>query len=273
MNHHQQQQEIEEEPPSYDHAVQTALEPSNAVYEWGRFRDASADSFERGELFTQAFRSQLDQYPEELAKEIREHGGFLNCVRLDLATHSNHLFRHNLATPQSPPFQLLNDGFTVQFWPSAPKNRGSYDWDVTVQATHPFLHDSVTAVHYFEATVEQLSPDTVLAIGLTTRPYPLFRMPGWNKYSVGYHSDDGRKFLDDGTGGQDYGPSWAQGDTVGCGYRPQEGTVFFTLNGRFISNAFSGLEPHHYFASIGADGTAKIRINFGQTPFLFAVQQ
>lgn len=96
MNHHQQQ-EIEEEPPSYDHAVQTALEPSNAVYEWGRFRDASADSFERGELFTQAFRSQLDQYPEELAKEIREHGGFLNCVRLDLATHSNHLFRHHLA--------------------------------------------------------------------------------------------------------------------------------------------------------------------------------
>ncbi|KAI8364732.1 concanavalin A-like lectin/glucanase domain-containing protein, partial [Radiomyces spectabilis] len=122
---------------------------------------------------------------------------------------------------------------------------------------------------YFEVKVHAMAQEVVLAIGLTTRPYPLFRMPGWNKFSVAYHSDDGRKFCDDPTGGQEYGPSWGVGDIVGCGYQPETGNIFFTLNGRMIDQAFVGLERHHYFASFGADGFAQVSINFGQRPFLF----
>ncbi|KAI7863503.1 concanavalin A-like lectin/glucanase domain-containing protein, partial [Spinellus fusiger] len=114
-------------------------------------------------------------------------------------------------------------------------------------------------------------PEVVLAVGLTTQPYPLFRLPGWNRYSVGYHSDDGHKFCDDATGGQAYGPHWGQGDTVGCGFEPEQGNVFYTLNGHRIDDAYRGLEKHFYFASLGADGPATVRMNFGQTPFLYAI--
>ncbi|KAI8997645.1 concanavalin A-like lectin/glucanase domain-containing protein, partial [Pilobolus umbonatus] len=124
--------------------------------------------------------------------------------------------------------------------------------------------------HYFEVTVVSRPPQVVMAIGLSTKPYPLFRMPGWNKYSVGYHSDDGHKFCDDATGGQSYGPSWdRQGDVVGCGYFPDTGNVYFTKNGSMLGYAFTGLQKHCYYASVGADGPCQVKINYGREPFRF----
>ncbi|KAI8983996.1 concanavalin A-like lectin/glucanase domain-containing protein [Mycotypha africana] len=121
--------------------------------------------------------------------------------------------------------------------------------------------------------VEDKLPQTVLAIGLCTRPYPIFRMPGWNKFSVGFHSDDGHKFCDDATGGQPFGPSWGKkGDVIGCGYSPEYGNVYFTVNGMMVGQAFTGLQRHYYYPSIGADGPATISVNFGQQPFKYKVK-
>jgi len=87
-------------------------------------------------------------------------------------------------------------------------------------------------------------------------------LPGWNLYSVGYHSDDGRKF-NDAYGGRKYGPEWGKvGDTVGCGYYPATGYVFFTKNGRNLGTAFTGIR-HLWYPTIGADGPCKLEVNFG----------
>lgn len=267
--------DFDEEPPSYNHALQASLEPDNQVNALGRFRDATIASFERGELFIQAFRSQLDQPPPDvLVQQIQEHG-LARVLHLDQETHKNQLFRHPLATSYAP-FQMMDDNNTVRFWPSlaathaTPLADDAVDWDVTLQASHPFLA-SYAKLHYFEMRVEDSRPETVLSIGMTTRPYPLFRMPGWNRYSVGYHSDDGCKFLDDATGGQDYGPSWGNGDTVGCGYEPETGHVFFTLNGHMVGTAFSSAARNAYYASIGSDGPATVHVNFGKEPFLYSI--
>ncbi|CAG8676489.1 6945_t:CDS:2, partial [Paraglomus brasilianum] len=119
-------------------------------------------------------------------------------------------------------------------------------------------------LHYFEINVlSNTSPkDVTIAIGLATKPYPSFRLPGWNLYSVGYHSDDGRKF-NDAYGGREYGPEWGKvGDTVGCGYYPATGYVFFTKNGRNLGTAFTGIR-HLWYPTIGADGPCKLEVNFG----------
>ncbi|SAL99966.1 hypothetical protein [Absidia glauca] len=265
---------FENEPPSYDHAVQSTLDPSQ-VNEYGKYNDASVDSYQRGELFIQAFSGQIDQYPPDLAKAMQSQGPF--CQMLDLDTHSNSLFRHPLSTRQYPAFR--SDGATyIQFWPQG-KPPSQQDTDITLQGTHPFVSfggggnttTTTTTVHYFEMTVDQVDRDVVLAIGLTTRPYPLFRMPGWNKHSAGYHSDDGYKFCDDASGGQAFGPSWTKGDTVGCAYNVDTGTVYFTLNGMLIGGegAFSGLESHVYYPGVASDGPASVRINFGAAPFKY----
>ncbi|KAI9488507.1 concanavalin A-like lectin/glucanase domain-containing protein [Zychaea mexicana] len=272
---------VEEEPPSYQHAFQAGLDEDSVVHEFGRFKDTSLDSFERGELFVQAFRSQINgAVPPELVEQVRQHG-LQSVQRLDQTTHSNSLFKHPLATANQPPFHITtmsgDDSLTpiVEFWPRL-RNRGNdMDWDITLQATHPYLvsygegDDKVHSLHYFEITVQEAKSDVVLSIGLSTKPYPLFRMPGWNNHSIGYHSDDGRKFIDDASGGQDYGPSWKKGDTVGCGYSPTEGNVFFTKNGQMLGIAYSSISPLNYYASLAADGHAKVNVNFGTRPFLY----
>ncbi|ORX91362.1 hypothetical protein K493DRAFT_156581, partial [Basidiobolus meristosporus CBS 931.73] len=111
-------------------------------------------------------------------------------------------------------------------------------------------------------------PNTVFAIGLATRPYPHFRLPGWNIYSVGYHSDDGRRYVDDGYGGRDYSRPFGVGDIVGCGYDRTTGSVFFTRNGVHLGIARQGMW-HLVFPTLGADGDAKVRVNFGETPFKY----
>ncbi|CAG8740235.1 10422_t:CDS:2, partial [Dentiscutata heterogama] len=81
-------------------------------------------------------------------------------------------------------------------------------------------------------------------------------LPGWNDHSVGYHSDDGNKFHNDGFGGRNYAETW------GCGYYPDTGIVFFTKNGKSQGNAFSGLK-HIWFPTVGTDGECKVEVNFG----------
>ncbi|KAJ3269930.1 Rsp5p-dependent ubiquitination, sorting of cargo proteins at the multivesicular body, partial [Borealophlyctis nickersoniae] len=124
---------------------------------------------------------------------------------------------------------------------------------------------------YFEVTVQDIlygAKTPVISIGLATKPYPSFRLIGWNKFSVGYHSDDGRMFQNDGFGGKLFASPYTKNDTVGCGYDTIKGVVFFTLNGTFLGYAPSS-EMHPYHAAVGADGPCQLRINVGQAPFVY----
>jgi hypothetical protein len=172
---------------------------------------------------------------------------------------------------------ISNDGRTVELYKR--KRDSKYD-DMMIQTNFPFFIPDIHAVnseeieleilHYFEIILlRKLSKDTTVAIGITTKPYPYFRLPGWNKNSVGYHSDDGRKFWNDEFGGRDYGPEWGElGDVIGCGYKPKTGEVFFTKNGKFLGMAFAGLR-HIWYPTIGADGDVKMKINFGDKSFVY----
>ena len=69
----------------------------------------------------------------------------------------------------------------------------------------------------------------IVATGLACKPYPHWRLPGWQRLSAGLHLDDGHKFFEDPNGGRDYDPSVASvvlGDTVGVGYEWARGAVF-----------------------------------------------
>ncbi|KAH8728282.1 hypothetical protein GQ44DRAFT_609318 [Phaeosphaeriaceae sp. PMI808] len=92
--------------------------------------------------------------------------------------------------------------------------------------------------------------DAGIAIGFAAPPYPTFRLPGWERASLGVHGDDGRKYVNDAWGGNDFTVAFATGDTVGIGimfsvpsnppsYEQQQNQtnpldihVFFTRNGK-----------------------------------------
>ncbi|ORX46723.1 SPRY-domain-containing protein [Hesseltinella vesiculosa] len=236
--------------------------------------DASVNAFELGEEYSANSLVAIDQLPLNERQRLERQGPANNRMILP---H----FQDDASLAHIP-FSLSDHDTTVEFLPEQKRRRFKLfkthqvqDTDVTAQATDPWIAldpDSGATVHYFEIDIVSVGrPDVVLAIGLATKPYPWFRLPGWNKHSVAYHSDDGNKFLNDPTVGYVFGPSYGVGDVVGCLYHVEQGSVYFTLNGSMIQEpAFVGLDLHVYYPSIGADGPAKVRVNFGAQPFKYA---
>ncbi|XP_006455777.1 hypothetical protein AGABI2DRAFT_76541 [Agaricus bisporus var. bisporus H97] len=121
---------------------------------------------------------------------------------------------------------------------------------------------------YYEVLINRM--DGLIAIGTSCRPYPEYRLPGWNRLSAGLHLDDLRKFFEDPDGGRDYTPDLTRinpGDTIGCGYEFASGSLFYTYNGYRLPVAFTGLylprQTHDVFAAIGVEGCCDFDVNFG----------
>ncbi|KIK06939.1 hypothetical protein K443DRAFT_232745 [Laccaria amethystina LaAM-08-1] len=123
-------------------------------------------------------------------------------------------------------------------------------------------------VYYWEVKMFDLPETTTVAVGLATKPYPPFRLPGLNRYSVAYHSNGDKSHNFPFTAAP-FGPILKEGDVLGVGYRPRTGTVFFTRNGRKTEDAFVGLSRWNLFPTIGADGPCSVHVNLGQAGFVF----
>ncbi|KAI0043214.1 SPRY-domain-containing protein [Auriscalpium vulgare] len=136
----------------------------------------------------------------------------------------------------------------------------------SVQSNLPL--PKLNEVYYWEVKMFDLPVTTNIAVGLATKPYPSFRLPGHNRYSVAYHSN-GDKSHNYPFTGQSFASSLKDGDVVGIGYRPRSGTVFFTRNGRKLEDAFIGLNNFNLFPTIGADGPCSLHVNLGQAGFVF----
>ena len=95
--------------------------------------------------------------------------------------------------------------------------------------------------------------DAGIAVGFVAPPYPTFRLPGWQRGSLGVHGDDGRKYVNDTYGGVDFTTAFKPGETVGIGitFAPPSQppsyeqtqvrkvldiNVFFTRNGAIDGN-------------------------------------
>ncbi|KAG0173536.1 Rsp5p-dependent ubiquitination, sorting of cargo proteins at the multivesicular body [Apophysomyces sp. BC1034] len=122
---------------------------------------------------------------------------------------------------------------------------------------------------YWEVKVLELGSEDRLAIGLTTKPYPVWRLPGWHRHSVAYHSHNGAVYISDSFVGRPYGPPFKQGDVVGVGFLTRTSTVFFTRNGKNLGKASIGFKFPVYPA-VGATGPCQVSVNLGQQEYLFS---
>ena len=140
-----------------------------------------------------------------------------------------------------------------------------FDTECSVQTNLPVPKQN--DMYYWEAKLYDMPANTIATIGVATKPYPTFRMPGYSRFSVGYLTD-GTKRVNQPFFGKSYGPECRQGDVIGCGYKPRTGTVFFTRNGKKLDEGMSNMR-RNIFPSIGANGPCTIHVNFGQAGFVF----
>ena len=113
-----------------------------------------------------------------------------------------------------------------------------------------------------------LPPTTNVAVGLATKPYPSFRLPGHSRFSIAYHSNGDKSYNYPFTSNT-FNSVLKEGDVLGIGYRPRTGTVFYTRNGRKMDDAFTGLMNYNLFPTVGADGPCSVHVNLGQAGFVF----
>ncbi|KAI9353082.1 concanavalin A-like lectin/glucanase domain-containing protein [Pilaira anomala] len=123
-------------------------------------------------------------------------------------------------------------------------------------------------VYYWEAKMFEKPTTTTVSVGVATKPYPYWRLPGWNRHSVGYFSNTGNKHFNNPFHGRPYGFTYEEGDVIGVGYRHRTGTIFFTRNGRKLDEACFGLR-YNLFPTIGANGPCQVHVNLGQMGFVF----
>ncbi|KAI4193493.1 MAG: hypothetical protein LQ348_002855 [Seirophora lacunosa] len=141
-----------------------------------------------------------------------------------------------------------------------------FDSECSVQSNLPIPKQN--DVYYWEAKIYDKPEPSLISIGVTTKPYPLFRLPGWHRSSIAYTSLGHRRYNQPFTPAT-YGPEYVQGDVVGVGYRPRTGTVFFTRNGKKLDDVAHGLKTQNFFPTVGANGPCTVHVNFGQSGFVF----
>lgn len=133
-----------------------------------------------------------------------------------------------------------------------------------------------------------------IGVGFVAPPYPAWRLPGWHRASLGVHSDDGRRYIDNSYGGQEFTTPIKKGEVIGIGMTfqpPVHGDrvsmrcqVFFTRNGKrdgwwdlheekdsdADEGDITGLEGEHdLLAAVGVFGSVELECVFRREEWLF----
>ncbi|ERF70809.1 hypothetical protein EPUS_02331 [Endocarpon pusillum Z07020] len=132
-----------------------------------------------------------------------------------------------------------------------------------------------------------------VAVGFCAKPYPSWRLPGWQRASLGVHGDDGRRFVNDPNGGVDFTRPFKPGETVGIGMKfsiapnvqghgKAHAEVFFTRDGKRDegwqvdeerdreSDSVLGLEGGmDLYAAVGMFGAVDFEVQFAPGGWLY----
>eukprot|EP01117_Protostelium_nocturnum_P015097 TRINITY_DN5814_c0_g1_i1.p1 TRINITY_DN5814_c0_g1~~TRINITY_DN5814_c0_g1_i1.p1 ORF type:complete len:557 (+),score=129.76 TRINITY_DN5814_c0_g1_i1:95-1672(+) len=126
----------------------------------------------------------------------------------------------------------------------------------TVQTNYPFFNaapshlDINPEFYYIEFSIRR-QRESFVSVGLATKPFPSFQMPGWFRNSVGYHSD-GTVSCSEPFESKSFSEPFGIYDQIGVGYYPQTGAIFFTKNGKYLGEAFRG-KYNLYFPTVGSN--------------------
>ncbi|KAI1657251.1 SPRY-domain-containing protein [Daldinia decipiens] len=167
------------------------------------------------------------------------------------------------------PLEVLADGLEVKY-ASGRTTREQEHEACAIRADHPMPWQA--GLYYFEVSLlSRRRDETTVCIGFSAKNVPLARPPGWEPDSWGYHGDDGDIYSGDKIGKPYEGKNFGPPDIIGCGVNFRTREAFFTKNGRQFKTAFRDIKGNIY-PTVGMKKPGEhIRVNFGQTKFMFQI--
>ncbi|SSD60809.1 related to Protein SSH4 [Saccharomycodes ludwigii] len=215
--------------------------------EGGKFSPFESDSYLRGKEFQELnppIVKHFNTYNDDFSKTNIEERGiqafyFLPCLNCsDVDKNGNIL-----------PSFIVQDKLDLIF---TKNNKSS---STIMNYPLPFNHRDAV---YFEIKIFKFpKKNSMFSVGLVTPPYPYFRLPGFNKYSIAYEST-GKLRINNPFYADTLLPKLQEGDVVGFGYRYRSGTVFITHNGKKLMDLTHNLKVD-MFVSIGCMNAAYTR--------------
>ncbi|KAI0201948.1 ran-binding protein [Astrocystis sublimbata] len=169
--------------------------------------------------------------------------------------------------------ELSADGLEVRCNPALRTTR-EHDHEISsIRADHPM--PSQAGIYYFEVTLltKRRDETSTVCIGFAAKASSLARPTGWEPESWGYHGDDGDIYTGGNVGKKYKDTNFRDGDVIGCGVNFRTSTAFFTKNGTNLGTAFRDMKGKLY-PVVGIKKAGEyIRVNFGQKPFIFKIDQ
>ncbi|KAJ3463130.1 hypothetical protein FSOLCH5_012814 [Fusarium solani] len=165
--------------------------------------------------------------------------------------------------------EIQADGLSIKY--VGPKNQHDRDHEACAARADHYM-PAQCGVYYFEVQIlAAIRDDATIGIGFSTKTATLSRPVGWEPEAWGYHGDDGRCFTGQNIG-RHFGPLYNANDVIGCGVNFRDNTAFFTKNGVKIGTAFHDVIRGKLYPTVSLKKPGEfIRANFGQTPFVYNI--
>ncbi|XP_060065175.1 uncharacterized protein LOC132545509 [Ylistrum balloti] len=103
----------------------------------------------------------------------------------------------------------------------------------------------------FSFKVMNLGLKGTIVIGICPKTYPANRQPGWNRFSIAYHGDDGGIFIESGYPKQTTRKNFAVGDVIRCHLNVTDRMLYFYKNEEEIYQTKVNIPRDGYYPCIG----------------------
>ena len=113
-----------------------------------------------------------------------------------------------------------------------------------VRADRPIPKHAPGGQLYFEVLIVNAGSNREIAVGICLKDTRLDTFPGWEKYTFGYHGDDGNIYCESDDPEHHTQNPFSTGDTIGVCLNFNNGSLTFSKNRREVTFCYILIQKH-----------------------------